>query len=248
MFMTNVSRLEVIRLLAFSMLLLILPATSSWAQHLPPIAEQMAKTYGLDSFGQVDGIRYTFNAEFPGGRLSRTWEWNPKADTVSYAGKDKAGKPLRVTYRRSQLSSQSDAVKNQIDPAFINDQYWLLLPFHVVWDGSATVTDEGIHKLPLGNGSADLVVMKYPPQGGYAPGDTWELYVGADKRIEQMVYRRGGTGVPKLVIATWTGYKKAGPLLFSTDHRGTADGKPVRIFFSNVSVKVTGSANWINAQ
>ena len=149
--MTNLSRLDVIRLFAFSMLLLILPATS-WAQQRPPIAEQMAKTYGLDSFGQIEGIRYTFNAERPGGELSRTWEWNPKTDTVSYEGKDKEGKPVKVTYQRSQLGSQSDAVKNEIDPAFINDQYWLLFPFHVVWDGSATVTDEGMQKLPIGNG------------------------------------------------------------------------------------------------
>jgi len=246
--MTNFSRLDVIRLLAFSMLLLIFPATS-WAQQRPPIAEQMAKTYGLDSFGQIEGIRYTFTAELPGVKLSRSWEWNPKTDTVSYQGKDKQGKPVNVTYQRSQLGSQSDAVKNQIDPAFINDQYWLLLPFHVIWDGSATVTDDGMHKLPIGTGAAEQLVMKYPPHGGgYAPGDTWELYVGTDKRVEQMVYRRGGTAKPGVVIATWDGHKKAGPLLVSTDHRGTADGKPVRISLSDVSVKVAGSDDWIKAQ
>jgi hypothetical protein len=248
MFMTNWRRPDVIRLLAFSMLLLILPATS-WAQQRPPIAEQMAKTYGLDEFGQIEGIRYTFIAELPGVKLSRSWEWNPKTDTVSYQGKDKQGKPVTATYQRSQLGSQSDAVKKQIDPAFINDQYWLLLPFHVIWDGSATVTDEGMHKLPIGNGAAEQLVMKYPSHGGgYAPGDTWDLYVGADKRVEQMVYHRGGTGKPGLVIATWDGHKKAGPLLVSTDHRGTADGKPVRISLSDVSVKVKGSDDWIKAQ
>jgi hypothetical protein len=248
MFMTNLSPLDVIRLLAFGMLLLMLPA-ASWAQQRPPLAEQMAKTYGLDGFGQIEGIRYTFTAELPGVTLSRSWEWRPKTDTVSYQGKDKSGKPVTATYQRSQLGSQSDAVKNQIDPAFINDQYWLLLPFHVVWDGSATVTDAGIHKLPIGTGSAEQLVMKYPAQGGgYAPGDTWELYVGADKRVEQMVYHRGGTGKPGLVIATWNGHKKAGPLLVSTDHRGTADGKPLRISLSDVSVKVKGSHDWIKAQ
>ena len=49
-------------------------------------------------------------------------------------------------------------------------------------------------------------------------------------------------------MATWTDYKKAGPLLISTDHRGTADGKPLRVFFSDVTVKVTGSDSWMNAQ
>lgn len=239
--------LDVIRLLAFSMLVLILPATS-WAQQLPPIAEQMAKTYGLNSFGQIEGIRYTFNAEFPGVKLSRTWEWNPKTGTVSYEGKDKEGKPMKVTYQRSQPSSQSDAIKNEIDPAFINDQYWLLFPLHVAWDRGATVTDEGMHKLPLGNASAERVVVKYPSEGGYTPGDTWELYVGVDKRVEEFIYHRGGTKKPSVVIATWADYKKAGPLLISTDHHGTADGKPLRISFSDVSVKVTGSENWMNAQ
>ena len=175
--MTNLSRLDVIRLLAFSMLL-ILSATLE-AEQLPPIAEQMAKTYGLDSFGQVEGIRYTFNLEFPGVKRSETWEWKPKTDTVSYEGKDKEGKPMKVTYQRSQLSSQSDAVKNEIDPAFINDQYWLLFPLHVAWDG-ASVTDEGVHKLPLGKNSAKRVVVKYRSDRGYTPGDTWEIYVGPD--------------------------------------------------------------------
>ena len=82
-------------------------------------------------------------------------------------------------------------------PAFINDNYWLLFPFHAYWDTSATVTDEGMHKLPLGNGSAELVAVKYPAEvGGYTPGDTWELYVGKDNRVEYFVYHRGGAKKP----------------------------------------------------
>jgi hypothetical protein len=245
--MTSLSRLDVIRFSAVSMLLLIHPA-ASWAQQRPPIADQIAKTYGIDSFGKIEAIRFTFNAELPGVNLSRTWEWNPKTDTVSYEGKDKEGKPVKATYQRSQLGSQSDAVKNEIEPAFVNDQYWLLFPFHVVWDASAAVTDEGMQKLPVGDASAERVVVKYPSEGGYSQGDTWELYVGADKRVEEFIFRRGGDRKPSVVTTTWAEYKKAGPLLISTDHRGTADGKPVRISLSDVSVKVTGSENWMNAQ
>ena len=102
-------RLTVIRLLAFSMLS-ILPATSG-AQQRPPIAEQVAKTYGLDLFGQIEAIRYTWNAG--DGKIVRTWEWSPKTDTVSYEGKDKEGKPVKASYKRSQLSSQSDAIKKK---------------------------------------------------------------------------------------------------------------------------------------
>jgi len=101
----EMSGLDVIRLFAFS-ILLILPATSG-AQQLPPIAEQMAKTYGLDSFGQIDAIRYTWNAELPGVKLSRTWEWSPKNDTVSYEGKDNEGKLVKVSYQRSHSAAKA---------------------------------------------------------------------------------------------------------------------------------------------
>jgi hypothetical protein len=139
-------------------------------------------------------------------------------------------------------------VKSDIDPAFLNDNYWLLFPLHAYWDTSADVQDKGTQPLPQGNGSADLVSVKYPSDGGYTPGDTWDLYVGKDNRVEQFIYRRGGPRKPSTVIATWEGYKKAGPLLISTDHNGTADGNTVRIFITDVSVKVTGSKDWINAQ
>jgi len=243
--MTNASRLATTGFLAFGVLVL---ASTSWAQKRPPILEQVAKAYGLDSFGQIEAIRYTWNAQFPGVNVSRSWVWEPKTNKVSYEGKDKDGKPVKVTYTRSELNSQPATVRDQIDPGFMNDNYWLLFPLHAYWDTSAAVTDQGMHKLPVGNGSAELVAVKYSNEGGYTPGDTWELYVGKDNRVEQFVYHRGGTVKPSLVIATWAGYKKTGPLLISTEHRGTADGKPLHIFLSDVSVKLTGSDTWVNAQ
>jgi hypothetical protein len=239
------------RSIAVSCLLLgvLALAPKSWGQNRAPILEQIAKTYGLDSYGQIDAIRYTWSAQFPGVNISHSWILEPKTGKVSYEGKDKDGKPVKVSYMRSQLASQSDVVKNDVDPAFINDNYWLLFPLHAYWDKSAAVTDEGMHKLPIGKGSAELVRVKYPAEaGGYTPGDTWELYVGKDNRVQQFVYHRGGPRKPSVVIATWGGYKKAGPLLISTEHRGTADGKPLHVFISDVSVKLTGSDTWIKAE
>lgn len=238
-------RLTTLGLLLCGVLLCV---PNSWAQQRAPILEQIAKTYGLDSWDQIQAIRYTWNGEIPGVfKLAHSWEWEPKTNKVTYEGKDKDGEPVKVTYIRTQLSSQPDSVKNEVDPAFINDNYWALFPFHAQWDTSATVTDQGMHKLPIGNGSAKLVSVKYPNEGGYTPGDTWDLYVGKDNRVQQMVYHRGGPKKPSLVTATWAGYKKAGPLLFSTEHRGTADGKPLHIFLSGVAVKVAGSDKWMNA-
>ena len=64
----------------------------------------------------------------------------------------------------------------------------------------------------------------------------------------QFVYHRGGDKKPKLVTASWTGYKKVGPLLVSTEHRGNADGKPLHLWITNVAVKLAGSDKWVAAQ
>src|SRR5713226_4480895 len=139
--MTKSTRSATILMLSLGMLLL---AGTSRAQTRPPIVEQLAKTYGLDSYGQVEAIRYTFNLELPALKvsLSRTWTWEPKTGQVKYESKDKDGKPVKVTYNRSQINSASANVKDEIEPAFVNDNYWVIFPLHVYWDTSANVEEK----------------------------------------------------------------------------------------------------------
>src|SRR5262249_14685015 len=101
-------------LLIFAMIVI---AASGGAQNCPPAADKIAKAYGIDSWGQIEAIRYTFNIDAPAlnRKFSRTWTWEPKTGQVSYEGKDKAGNPVKVTYQRSQLSSQSESVHKEID-------------------------------------------------------------------------------------------------------------------------------------
>jgi hypothetical protein len=246
--MTKLRRSMTICFLVCGVLLL---AGISRAQTRPPLVEKLAKTYGLDSYGQLDAVRYTFNLELPALKvsLSRTWTWEPKTGQVTYETKDKDGKPVKVTYNRNQLNSAPDNVKNEIEPGFVNDNYWFIFPFHVYWDTSAVVTVKEKQKLPLGKGTATLVSVKYPAEvGGYTPGDTWDLFLGPDGRIKEFTYHRGGPKKPSLLSTTWAGYRQAGPLLVSTDHRGVADGQAARIFFSDVAYKAAGSDKWMDAK
>src|SRR4051812_25861100 len=119
-FMPKSSRSNASRPMAFSIFLVL--SAISCSQKTTSVAEPIAKAYGVDSFKQIDAIRYTFNVQFPGVKASHSWTWEPKTGQVTYESKDKEGKPIKVSYNHSQLSSQSDDVKNNIDPAFINDQ------------------------------------------------------------------------------------------------------------------------------
>jgi len=40
----------------------------------------------------------------------------------------------------------------------------------------------------------------------------------------------------------------AGPLIVSLEKRGVVDGKPLRLFFTDVAVKQVGSDDWLNAE
>jgi hypothetical protein len=217
------------------------------AQQRSPILDQLASTYGRNSWDQVEAIRFTFNVEE--AKLSRSWVWEPKADRVSYDGPDTDGKPIKITYSRSQLASQSGFVKEMVDPAFNNDHYALLLPLHLAWDMGMTVEDAGIQKGHLLKGSARKIVVKYPSDsGGYTPGDTWDLFIGNDGRLRELVLRHGGAVKPAVSYATWADHREVGPLLISMDKRGTGDGQPIHLFFTNVAVKLVGSSTWIDAK
>jgi hypothetical protein len=80
--MAKFGRLTPIRFLVFGLLIL---ASTSWAQTRSPIAEQIAKAYGLDSYDQVEAIRYTFNIR-GAISVSRSWVWEPKTGQISYGG------------------------------------------------------------------------------------------------------------------------------------------------------------------
>ena len=59
--MTKLRRSTTILLLFLGVLVLAAP---SWGQTRPPEVEQLAKTYGLDSYGQIEAVRYTFTVSY----------------------------------------------------------------------------------------------------------------------------------------------------------------------------------------
>src|SRR5260370_32483353 len=189
--MTKFRRITKITRLVFGLLGLV---SASWSQNCPPAAEKIAQAYGIDSFEQIDAVRSTFNIDFPGLKVAQSWIWEPKADRVTYEGKDKDGNPVKITYVRSQLASQPDSVKKQIDPSFNNNQYWLWLPFHACWDTSAKSEDTGIHTLPIGGGSAKPARLTNPAEGGAdAPRATLGRDGGALNPAQQILRRRAPT-------------------------------------------------------
>jgi hypothetical protein len=93
----------------------------------------------------------------------------------------------------------------------------------------------------MGDGQARRIVVSYPPEGGYTPGDVYELFIDDDGLIAEWIYRRGGATTPTR-MSTWEDHRRLGPLLVSLDHQGP-DG--FRVWFSDVALMLRNGEDWL---
>ncbi len=208
------------------------------------IGEMIARAYAVDGFGEIEELKFTFNVKKGETAASRSWAWLPKEDKVTYLGDGKTDKP--VSYDRKDVSAPGSESLREIDAHFINDQYWLLFPFHLVWDSGMKVELAGEKvKLPIGGGMGRMVSVIYPPTGGYTPGDRYDLFLDDNDMIAEWIYRRGGSEIPT-VIATWEDNRRMGPIVMSLNHVGS-DGK-FRVWFTGVELRLSGSEEWIKSE
>jgi len=192
---------------------------------------KIAKAYGIDAFSKVKKIEYTFNVEFNGKKFNRKWEWFSKTKDITYWGKDSTGKDITLSYNQNK---SMDSQTKKIDAQFINDNYWMLFPFHLAWDNNVTFKDEGMKKYPINKGEGRTLMVKYSNKVGYTPGDAFELYLDKSNKIKEWIYFNGGnTKHPG--PATWEGNKDFNGITISTMHYGP--GKKFKLFFSDINVE-----------
>ncbi len=204
--------------------------------------QHIAESYGFQNFGEIEKIQYTFNVKTGEKQINRFWIWEPHLNRVTFKGMDYQE---AITYNRSEMISTESNKLKKIDAWFINDNYWLLFPYHIAWDTNAKIEDIGRQRLPIGDGKARCVVVTYPATGGYTPGDVYDLYLDGQYRLMQWVYRRQGSEKPTR-ITTWDNHRRVGPLTLSLNHQG--EDQNFRVWFTNVGVKRVGAGNWLFAQ
>jgi len=234
--------------IAVVLLLIVgLASCASRSKEHPTTARQLiAESYRLQHFSEVEKVQYTFNIRLGEKLISRFWIWEPRLDRVTFKGMDYQ---KAITYNRDEIEGTESNKLKKIDAWFINDNYWLLFPYHVAWDTNAKVEDIGRKPLPMGDGKARCVVVTYPATGGYTPGDVYDLFLDDQSRLTQWVYRRGGSEKPTR-ISTWDDHRKVGPLTMSLNHQGVdyVKDQNFRVWFTTVGVRMVGADSWLYAQ
>jgi len=198
-------------------------------------AKKIAKAYGYEDFDKVETISYTFNVDVGDRHVEREWIWNTDTKEINYTGPMKEDSIATYTYDRDSLNVADTQMKT-VDQRFINDKYWLLFPFNLVWDTDVTITEEGRAIAPIDSTEKFKLTVQYGPKGGYTPGDAYDLYYEKDDYlIDEWVFRKGGSNENPSAF-TWENHQQKGPLLIATDHYGPNGN--FRLYFTGVSVTV----------
>ena len=188
-------------------------------------AEQIAYKNGLKHWKDVSQIDFTFNVDRGGKNVAkRSWSWKPKTNEVTMTSGNNV-----VSYNRASL----DSISRQADQGFVNDKFWLLAPFQLVWDEGTNITVQDTATAPLSQKRTKKLTIVYGTEGGYTPGDAYDFYYDEDYIVDEWVYRRANTPEPSM-ITTFSDYQDFGGLNIATSH-SDKEGS-FKLYFTDIKV------------
>lgn len=144
--------------------------------------EKIAESYGFQQWKNVNEVAFSFVVNPGEKEFERRWIWYPKLDKVSFVNAS------------DTLSYQRDSIKEEMvktDKAFVNDSFWLTFPFHLVWD-EVSFENLGTQVSPILQKQSTKIKVNYPKDGGYTPGDSYEIYVDDNYKILEWTYHPQG--------------------------------------------------------
>ena len=191
------------------------------------IAEKIANAHGFENWKNVTEVQFTFAVDRDTIKGNgRSWIWLPKKDSVYM----QAG-VQNIKYSRKNI----DSIPKNVDRAFINDKYWVFVPFQLVWDTSATISDVKKAKAPISEAEMDMITILYPSEGGYTPGDAYDIYYDSDYMIKEWTFRKGNSPEPSL-STTFENYKDFNGIKIAIDHK--QEDASWNLNFKNVKVTI----------
>ena len=191
------------------------------------ILEKVALAHGYDNWKNVEEIAFTFNVDRDSSHFERSWVWNPKTNKVTHiSGSD--------TLRYSRKNMDSTAFKT--NAGFINDRYWLLAPFNLVWDKDNFAYEQKKEEVaPISGKPMQKLTIVYGNEGGYTPGDAYDFFFGDDYLIREWVFRKANQAEPSMTT-TWEGYSDINGLKLVRDHKKKEE--TFNLYIDGISVKL----------
>lgn len=188
------------------------------------IADKIANAHGFENWKNVTEIQFTFNVDRDSSHFERTWNWKPKTnDVVMMTTKD------TVTYNRKSI----DSLSMRADQGFINDKFWLLVPFQLVWDEGTTISNPIKTEAPISKTEINKITLTYSNNGGYTPGDAYDLFYTDDFLIKEWIFRKGNQKEPSM-ITSFENHQDFKGIKIALEHK--KQGENWNLNFTNIKV------------
>lgn len=190
------------------------------------ILEKIANANGFENWRTVNSIKFTFNVDRDSSHFERTWLWNTKSNDVTMMTRQDT-----ILYNRKSV----DSTMATTDGGFVNDKFWLLAPYQLVWD-QKNFTYEHMENVeaPISKTNMHKITTVYANEGGYTPGDAYDYYFGDDYIIKEWAFRKGNQNEPNMVT-TWEDYKILDGLNIAMMHKRPDSN--FSLYFSGVEVQ-----------
>ena len=190
------------------------------------IPEQIANVHGFADWKKVNKIKFTFNVDRESSHFERSWSWTPKSNDVVFTTREDT-----ISYNRKAL----DTILAKTDAGFINDKFWLLAPYQLVWDkNSYTYEHETVAVAPMSQIEMQKLTIVYGNEGGYTPGDAYDFYFGDDFVIKEWAFRKGNQAEPNMVTS-WENYENFNGLNIATMHKRSDED--FKLYFTGITVE-----------
>ena len=188
------------------------------------ILEKIANAHGYDQWKGVEKIAFTFNVDRNENHYQRSWKWNTKTNDVIYMTASDT-----IKYNRNTM----DSLSLKTNAGFINDKFWLLAPFNLIWDkDNFTNNHVKSKKAPLSGKQMQKLTIVYGNEGGYTPGDAYDFYFEDDFLIKEWVFRKSNQDEPSM-ITTWESYKDTLGLKIATEHKNSEE-ETFNLYFDGI--------------
>lgn len=200
------------------------------------IAMKVAETYGVEAFREVESIEYTFNVARGQDTFSRSWRWYPQEDAWAFLSDTPAVELARDTFDTATAPQRL----LRLDQAFINDHFWLFVPYHLAWDQNVEFALVADTVTPIAGVPADMLRLTYT-DGGYTPGDVYELYLDEERLLLEWTFLKGGSRENPL-HTTWEEPLEGEGFVLETARENPDQG--FRLWFSGIRYRLRGNEEW----
>lgn len=184
----------------------------------------IAHAHGFKNWEKINALEYTFNIDRQGKHMQRSWLWHPRTGE------------LEMRTDQNTIKFNTDNIDDDLAEThqkFINDKYWLLFPFQLVWDDGFTHDIKENMRMPISKKESTQITIKYNNHDGYSPGDIYKIYVDESNIIQEWGYYPDGQDKPA-TETTWEDYTTQKGLKVAQMHKNK--DASFKLYFTDLKI------------